>query len=121
VGLHTDPAHKENARVMKNEVYQAVRDLVTQYGVIDDFWWDGGWIAEQGSDADGAFFWEPGLSRDAANRWPVDSAYSENDPASGKPLGLTGLVRTHQDQIIHLNILRRPRLGGILNEYHHAA
>ena len=95
----TDPAHKENARIMKNEVYQHVRELVTQYGVIDDFWWDGGWIAEQGSDADGAFFWEPGQSRDTANQWPVDSAYSETD-AAGTPLGLTGLLRKHQPDII---------------------
>lgn len=96
----TDPAHKENARIMKNEVYQAVRELVTRYGVIDDFWWDGGWIAEQGTDADGAFFWEPGLFRDAANQWPVDSAFSESDPATGQPLGLTGLVRRHQPGIL---------------------
>ncbi|NUT94450.1 MAG: alpha-fucosidase [Saccharothrix sp.] len=96
----TDPAHKENARIMKNEVYQAVRELVTRYGVIDDFWWDGGWIAEQGTDADGAFFWEPGQTRDPANQWPVDAAYSETDPATGKPLGLTGLLRRHQPDII---------------------
>lgn len=95
----TDAAHEENARIMKNEVYQHVRELVTQYGVIDDFWWDGGWIAEQGTDADGAFFWEPGLSRDAANQWPVDAAYGETD-AAGKPLGLTGLVRKHQPDIV---------------------
>jgi alpha-L-fucosidase len=99
-GYTTDPAHEENARIMKNEVYQAVRELVTRYGVIDDFWWDGGWVAEQGTDADGAFFWEPGQSRDSANQWPVDAAYSENDPATGKPLGLTGLVRAHQPDIV---------------------
>jgi putative transposase len=28
---------------------------------------------------------------------------------------------TSQDQITRHNIRRRPRLGGILNEYHHAA
>ncbi|MET8763483.1 alpha-L-fucosidase [Lentzea sp. NPDC004782] len=99
-GYTTDAAHKENARILKTEVYQAVRELVTQYGVIDDFWWDGGWVAEQGTDADGAFFWEPGQSRDTANQWPVDAAYSENDPATGKPLGLTGLVRAHQPDIV---------------------
>ncbi|MCP2246625.1 alpha-L-fucosidase, partial [Lentzea aerocolonigenes] len=95
----TDAAHEENARIMKNEVYQQVRELVTRYGVIDDLWWDGGWIAEQGTDADGAFFWEPGQYRDAANQWPVDAAHSETD-ASGTPLGLTGLVRKHQPDIV---------------------
>ncbi|MEV6210690.1 alpha-L-fucosidase [Kitasatospora sp. NPDC051914] len=98
-GYTTDPAHKENARIMKTEVYQSVKELVTQYGVIDDLWWDGGWIAEQGSDADGAFFWEPGRFRDSANQWQVDAAYGETD-ANGKPLGLMGMVRKHQPDII---------------------
>uniref|UniRef100_UPI0037420BA4 alpha-L-fucosidase n=1 Tax=Streptomyces sasae TaxID=1266772 RepID=UPI0037420BA4 len=95
----TDPAHKENARIMKTEVYESVKELVTQYGVIDDLWWDGGWIAEQGSDADGAFFWEPGQFRDGANQWPVDATYGETD-ASGRPLGLMGMVRKHQPDIV---------------------
>lgn len=95
----TDPAHKENARTMKTEVYESVKELVTQYGVIDDLWWDGGWIAEQGTDADGAFFWEPGQFRDPANQWPVDAVYGETD-AAGKPLGLMGMVRKHQPGIV---------------------
>ncbi|MBD0734868.1 alpha-L-fucosidase [Streptomyces sp. CBMA29] len=95
----TDAAHKENARVMKTEVYESVRELVTQYGTIDDLWWDGGWIAEQGTDADGAFFWEPGQYRDTANQWPVDAQYGETDSA-GKPLGLMGMVRKHQPDIV---------------------
>ncbi|MEV4561188.1 alpha-L-fucosidase [Kitasatospora sp. NPDC049285] len=98
-GYTTDPAHKENARIMKTEVYQSVKELVTQYGVIDDLWWDGGWIAEQGTDAAGAFFWEPGQFRDAANQWQVDAAYGETD-ANGKPLGLMGMVRKHQPDIV---------------------
>ncbi|MFF4798861.1 alpha-L-fucosidase [Streptomyces sp. NPDC001351] len=98
-GYTTDPAHKENARIMKTEVYESVKELVTQYGVIDDLWWDGGWIAEQGTDADGAFFWEPGQLRDPANQWPVDSTYGETDPA-GNPLGLMGMVRKHQPNIV---------------------
>ncbi|MFF4361272.1 alpha-L-fucosidase [Streptomyces sp. NPDC001604] len=98
-GYTTDPAHKENARIMKTEVYESVKELVTQYGVIDDLWWDGGWIAEQGTDADGAFFWEPSQFRDPANQWPVDSAYGETDSA-GKPLGLMGMVRKHQPNIV---------------------
>ncbi|MEU8694092.1 alpha-L-fucosidase [Streptomyces sp. NPDC048665] len=95
----TDPAHKENARVMKTEVYQSVKELVTRYGPIDDLWWDGGWVAEQGSDADGAFFWEPGRYRDPANEWPVDAVYGETD-ADGRPLGLMGMVRKHQPGIV---------------------
>ncbi|MFE2411747.1 alpha-L-fucosidase [Kitasatospora sp. NPDC059408] len=98
-GYTTDPAHKENARIMKTEVYESVKELVTRYGVIDDLWWDGGWIAEQGTDAAGAFFWEPGRFRDTANQWPVDAAYGETD-ADGRPLGLMGMVRKHQPDIV---------------------
>ncbi|MFC0434322.1 alpha-L-fucosidase [Kutzneria buriramensis] len=97
-----DPAsfdYRANARVMKEEVYQAVKQLVSDYGPIDDLWWDGGWLAEQGSDADGAFFWEPGQYRDPANQWPV-GGYGETEPATGKPLGLMGMVRAHQPTVV---------------------
>ncbi|MEZ0110601.1 alpha-L-fucosidase [Catenulispora sp. EB89] len=92
----TDPAHRENARLMKEEVYQCVKELVTQYGALDDFWWDGGWLAEQGTDADASFFWEPGRYRDSGNGWPVDAAYGATETGTGLPLGLTGLVRQSQ-------------------------
>ncbi len=98
-GYTTDPSHKENARIMKTEVYESVKELVTQYGVIDDLWWDGGWLAEQGTDADAAFFWEPGRYRDTSNAWPVDATYGETD-SDGKPLGLMGMVRKHQPDIV---------------------
>ncbi|WP_194920252.1 alpha-L-fucosidase [Catenulispora rubra] len=95
-GYVTDPAHHENARIMKNEVYQSVKELVTQYGAIDDLWWDGGWLAEQGTDADAAYFWEPGRYRDPANGWLVDAPYGATESGTGKPLGLSGLVRQYQ-------------------------
>ena len=95
-GYTTDPAHHENARLMKEEVYQCVKELVTQYGALDDFWWDGGWLAEQGTDADASFFWEPGRYRDSGNGWQVDAAYGATETGTGLPLGLTGLVRQNQ-------------------------
>ncbi|MFE7835151.1 alpha-L-fucosidase [Streptomyces sp. NPDC057474] len=113
-GYVTDPAHKENARIMKNEVYQQVKELVTQYGKIDDIWWDGGWLGQQGSDRDGAFFWEPGKFRDPANAWPVDSVYSDTDPATGRPLGLTGLVRKYQPEAV--STLRSGWIGDFVSE-----
>ena len=113
-GYTTDPAHKENARIMKNEVYQQVKELVTQYGKIDDIWWDGGWLGQQGSDADAGFFWEPGKFRDPSNEWPVDAAYSDTDPATGKPLGLTGLVRKHQPDAV--TTLRAGWIGDFAGE-----
>ncbi|MFI9365842.1 alpha-L-fucosidase [Kitasatospora sp. NPDC053057] len=107
----SDPAgfdYHENARTMKNEVYQSVKELVTDYGAVDDVWWDGGWLAQQGSDASGSFFWEPGQYRDPGNGWPVDAAYGDTEPGTGRPLGLTGLVRRHQP-----NAVATPRSGWI--------
>ena len=99
-GYTTDPAHKENARLMKEENYANVKQLMTRYGKIDHIYWDGGWLAQQGSDADGAFFHEPGKYMDPANPWPVSSQYLDYDAATGKPLGIMGMVRKHQPDVI---------------------
>ncbi|MFE2411714.1 alpha-L-fucosidase [Kitasatospora sp. NPDC059408] len=99
----SDPAgfdYHENARIMKNEVYQSVKELVTDYGAIDDIWWDGGWLAQQGTDASGSFFWEPGQYRDGGNGWQVDAAYGDTETDTGRPLGLTGVLRRHQPNAV---------------------
>lgn len=49
----------ENAALMKRQTYGQVEELVRNYGRIDILWWDGGWLAHKGSDADAAWFWEP--------------------------------------------------------------
>jgi alpha-L-fucosidase len=49
----------DNLRLMKLQGYAQVEELVTQYGPIDILWYDGGWLAHQGTDADAAWFWEP--------------------------------------------------------------
>lgn len=85
---------------MKNEVYQSIRELVTQYGKIDDLWWDGAWLGQQGTDRETVFFWEPGKFRATDNEWKVDDDYSETDSATGRPLGLSGVVREHQPDIV---------------------
>ena len=95
----TDPAHKENARVMKEEVYEQVRTLFRNYGPFDYVFWDGGWLAQKGLDRDGAVFWEPGKYRDPANDWPVAREYSDFDE-SGRPLGLMGIARKYSPNVI---------------------
>ncbi|MEY4489028.1 MAG: Endo,4-beta-xylanase, partial [Verrucomicrobiota bacterium] len=98
-GYKTDPAHKENARVMKEEVYEQVRTLFRNYGPFDYLFWDGSWLAQKGTDRDGAFFWEPGKYRDPANDWPVGKAYGDQDE-TGRELGLMGLVRKYSPNIV---------------------
>jgi alpha-L-fucosidase len=49
----------ENAALMKQQAYGQVEELMKNYGKIDILWYDGGWLAHKGSDADAAWFWEP--------------------------------------------------------------
>lgn len=107
-GYTTDISHKENARLMKEELYCQVKELMTRYGKIDHLFWDGGWIAQQGSDADGAPFWESGKYMNADNEWPVNPYFCDYDQITGKPLGLMGIVRKYQPDIVV-----NPRCGWI--------
>ncbi len=49
----------ENAQLMKEQAYNQLEELTTNYGKIDILWYDGGWLAHKGNDADAAWFWEP--------------------------------------------------------------
>jgi len=95
----TDAAHQENARLMKEEVYEQTRTLFRNYGPFDYVFWDGGWLGQMGSDRAGSFFWEPGQYRDPNNAWPVSQEYSDTDD-SGRCLGLMGIVRKYSPQAI---------------------
>jgi alpha-L-fucosidase len=48
-----------DAQAMKRQGYGQVEELMSRYGRIDILWYDGGWLAHQGTDADAAWFWEP--------------------------------------------------------------
>lgn len=99
-GYTTAAWHKENARLMKEELYCQVKELITNYGKIDHLFWDGGWIAQQGSDANGAPFWESGKYMSEDNAWIVNSYFRDYDEETGKPLGLMGMVRKYQPDIV---------------------
>ena len=98
-GYTTAAWHRQNAEMMKNEVYEEVRTLFRNYGKIDYLFWDGGWLAQKGTDRDAAFFWEPGKYRDPRNAWPVAPENSDYDK-SGRPLGLMGIVRKYSPQVV---------------------
>ena len=49
----------DNAELMKKQCYAQVAELTGNYGPIDIMWYDGGWLAHNGSDADAAWFWQP--------------------------------------------------------------
>lgn len=85
---------------MKNELYCLTKELMSNYGKIDLLFWDGGWLAEKGTDADAAYFWEPGRYLDEANEWPVRDEYTLTDSTSGRRLGLMGMVRALQPDVV---------------------
>jgi alpha-L-fucosidase len=106
-GYTTAAWHKENARLMKEELYCQTKELMTNYGKIDQLFWDGGWLAQQGSDADGAYFWESGKYQDnKQTEWPVNPYFQDIEEETGKSLGLMGIVRKYQP-----DILVNPRSG----------
>ncbi|HCE45148.1 MAG TPA: glycoside hydrolase family 29 [Lentisphaeria bacterium] len=49
----------DNADMMKKQGYGQIEELMSKYGKIDILWYDGGWLAHNGTDADAAWFWEP--------------------------------------------------------------
>ncbi len=61
--MREDIAHakklKDNAALMKRQGYGQIDELMSKYGKIDVLWYDGGWLAMNGTDSDAAWFWEP--------------------------------------------------------------
>jgi alpha-L-fucosidase len=100
-GVETAAWHKQNALMMKKEDYSEIKQLMTQYGQIDDVWWDGGWLALQGTDSSAAYFWEPGKYRDPENKWAgTYGVKATGADAGGRYLGIMGMVRKYQPYIL---------------------
>jgi alpha-L-fucosidase len=49
----------ENAALMKAQCHGQVEELMSGYGRIDVLWYDGAWLAHEGTDSDAAWLWEP--------------------------------------------------------------
>ncbi|UOY04949.1 alpha-L-fucosidase [Muricauda sp. SCSIO 64092] len=70
----------ENAALMKKQCYGQVEELMKNYGKIDILWYDGGWLAHRGSDADAAWFWEPDKLNKMVRKYQPNAVVS---PRSG--------------------------------------
>lgn len=102
------PEHKENARLMKEEVYEQVGRLFSSYGPIDYMFWDGGWLGQSVDRDLEDRFWDTGMFQNPENEWPVTPRHSLKDPATGKPLGIMGMTRHYQP-----NLLVNERFGWV--------
>lgn len=89
----------ENAELMKKQGYGQVDELMKNYGKIDILWYDGGWLAHQGSDADAAWFWRPEiLNAEVRKRQPKiiinpRSGWQGDFETEEGPARITGPVR----------------------------
>jgi len=57
-GYFDPEGQAESAQKMKEQTYKQIEELCTNFGQVDIIWYDGGWLAHKGSDADAAEFWE---------------------------------------------------------------
>ena len=99
-GYTAEPWHKENARLMKEEVYEQLGGLLANYGPIEYMFWDGGYLGQSVDRPLEDRFWDTGQYQDPNGDWQVAEVYKEKEESSGKPLGVMGMVRKHQPQMI---------------------
>ncbi len=92
--------HKENARLMKEEVYEQLGVLLKNYGPIEYMFWDGGYLGQSTDRPLEDRFWDTGKYQDPQGDWLVSEASVEREESSGKALGVMGLVRKHQPQML---------------------
>lgn len=96
----TDPGNKENARLMKEEVYEQVTTLLSNYGPIAYMFWDGGWLGQSVDAELEDNFWDSGRFQSPDTEWPIDERYHTTDGDTGRPLGIMGLVRRFQPEML---------------------
>ncbi len=99
-GYKTAKWHKEDARDMKEEVYEQVTTLLKDYGKIDYMFWDGAWLSQIVNPELETAFWDPGKYQNPNNEWPINEKYITKDEETGKPLGIMGLVRKFQPDMV---------------------
>jgi alpha-L-fucosidase len=99
-GYKTASWHKEDARAMKEEVYEQVTTLLKDYGTIDYMFWDGGWLGQTINRELETAFWDPGKYQNPNNDWPVKDKYITKEEETGKALGIMGMVRKFQPNMV---------------------
>jgi alpha-L-fucosidase len=62
--------------------------------------WDGGWLGQSVDNELEARFWDSGKYQDPKGNWIVGDKFLEKEESTGKALGVMGLVRKHQPQMI---------------------
>jgi alpha-L-fucosidase len=99
-GYKTAEWHKEDARIMKEEVYEQVTKLLKDYGKINYIFWDGVSLGQIKNKALSDSFWNPGKYQNPNSLWPVNEKYIIREDSTGKALGIMGLARKYQPDMM---------------------
>lgn len=99
-GYQTAAWHNEDARDMKEEVYEQVATLLKDYGKLDYMFWDGGWLGQTVNPELERKFWDPGKYQNPENEWPISEEYISRENNTGKALGIMGMVRKYQPDLV---------------------
>jgi alpha-L-fucosidase len=92
--------HKEDARMMKEEVYEQVTRLFKNYGKLNYIFWDGASLGQVKNKALSDSFWDAGRYQNPANVWPVNEKYITREDSTGKALGVLGMARKFQPEML---------------------
>ncbi len=99
-GYKTAEWHKEDARIMKEEVYEQVTKLLKDYGKISYIFWDGTSLGQIKNKPLSDSFWDVGRYQNPNNIWPVNEKYITKEESTGKALGIMGLIRKYQPDMM---------------------
>jgi alpha-L-fucosidase len=99
-GYKTAKWHKEDVRLMKEEVYEQVTKLFKDYGKLSYIFWDGVSLGQIKNKPLSDSFWDAGKYQNPRNLWPVNDKYITKEDSTGKALGIMGLARKYQPDMM---------------------
>jgi alpha-L-fucosidase len=97
-GYFRPKEESESAQQMKAQCYGQVEELMNRYGPIAVLWYDGAWLAHQGSDAQAAWLWDPITLNQMVRRYQPGIVINERSGWEGDietdegPHALTGPI-----------------------------
>lgn len=92
--------HKDDATMMKEEVYEQVTKLLKDYGTISYIFWDGASLGQVKNKALSDTFWDAGKYQNPDNEWKINEKYVTKEDSTGKALGALGMARKFQPDML---------------------
>jgi alpha-L-fucosidase len=99
-GYKTAKWHKDDVKMMKEEVYEQVTKLLKDYGKISYIFWDGASLGQIKNKPLSDSFWDAGRYQNPSNFWPINEKYITREDSTNKALGILGMVRKFQPEML---------------------